>query len=180
MELFICIICLGISNDWAIAVHPYDDGNPEDNLWDCCSIYTFDTLQNVVNYANSQLETLYKVSSSGLDIRPQQILYASEQGWAYNNVSMNDYTRARNICYAQNLSLKVKSVISVTHNYFHTSPNDGTQNGQSFGLLPVSIWGNLSNADGYPTYEAYKSTNQNVWGVTSSHYCCVNWNVGCV
>ena len=172
----------GTSIDWSVAVHPYDDGNPQDNLWDCCSIYTFATLNNVVAYQQDNLYNIENIDSNGMTIRPQVWLYASEQGWAYNNVSMNDTLRARNICYAQELSMQLwetNNMLSVTHNYFQTGPTDGSQNGQTFGLVPVTINANLNNTDGYCTYEAHKSTNSEVWGQTNDHYCCVKWNSGC-
>ena len=169
---------VGIDYDWAIAVHPYDNGNPENNLWDSHSIYTFDTLDNIVQYQEGILKDRYNISGkSGLHM---DHLWASEQGWAYNNVSMNDTLRARNICYAQNLSLELGSnMISVTHNFFHTAPNSGAQNGQSFGLLPISIDATLSNGTGYPTFDAYTSTNANIWGKNDNNYCCSKWQVGC-
>eukprot|EP00483_Globobulimina_turgida_P004013 UN04021 len=171
---------VGLDMDWAVAVHPYDNGNPENNLWDSKSVYTFDTLYHIIEYQREQLNKLANVSLSGWNVRPQQMLWASEQGWAYNNVTMNDTLRARNICYAQNLSLELGAqMISVTHNFFHTAPNSGGQNGQSFGLLPMSIDATLSNGTRYPTFDAYVATNQNNWAKSNDNYCCVKWNVGC-
>ena len=171
---------VGIDYDWAVAVHPYDNGNPENNLWDSHSIYTFDTLYHIVQYQQDKLKQGYNISESGLNIRTQPKLWASEQGWAYNNKTMNDTLRARNICYAQNLSLELgEQMISVTHNFFHTAPTSGGQNGQSFGLLPMTIDATLSNGTGYPTFDAYTSTNANNWGKNNDNYCCVKWKVGC-
>ena len=171
----------GTSIDWSVAVHPYDDGNPKDNLWDCCSVYTFATLNNIVNYQQNKLLNVENIAANGWDIRPQTYLYASEQGWEFNNVSMNDTLRARNICFAQELSMQLypNNIIGVTHNYFHAIPNDGSQNGQTFGLIPVTIYANLSNADGYETYEAHKSTNSKIWNQNNDHYCCIKWQSGC-
>eukprot|EP01084_Bolivina_argentea_P015807 29622_1 len=167
---------IGIDIDWSIAVHPYDNGDPENNLWDKKSIYTFDTLYHVIEYQQEQLKNVVNVNENGWNNRPQQILWASEQGWPYNNQTMNDTLRARNICFAQNLSLELgQQMISVTHNHFQNSPTSGN----SFGLLPISIDATLSNATGYPTYEAYVSTNANIWAKNNDNYCCKNWNVGC-
>ena len=36
-----------------------------------------------------------------------------QKGWPYNNVTMNDTLRARNICYAEMLSLQWPGVVTV-------------------------------------------------------------------
>ena len=79
----------------------------------------------------------YNINKKNVDSRPQILLWADEQGWSYNNITMNDTLRARNICYAQNLSLSYDGVIGVTHNYFAISPNNNIQGGEQYGLLPI-------------------------------------------
>ena len=169
---------IGIALDWGVAVHPYDDGNPRDNLT-ADGVYTFDTLNSVVAYQTSQLQAVTLVPSTGLAGRPQAILYASEQGW-FSSPTMTPTLQGRNVCYAHDLSLSLGShMFGVTHNFFQDNPNGGTQAGMDFGLLPYTIAGNLSNADGYPTYEAYKSTSPRVWAHRSDHWCCTQYQVGC-
>lgn len=111
---------------------------------------------------------------------PQTQLWASEQGWPYNNVTMPKSKQARNICYAHALSVEQR-VWSVTHNFMQ-SPVSSDQGGAGdFSLLdePPVCYGNLTNCDGLPTYEAYKSTAAGVWGESSGHYCCKQWETGC-
>lgn len=172
---------IGLELDWGIAVHPYDDGNPEDNLWNSQSIYTFDTLRNVVNYQKNILINKFNVSKNNVDSMPQALLWASEQGWPINNGTiLYDPTRARNICYAQNLSLSLGSqIIATTHNYFAVTPDQGLQGGDQFGLLPVQCGDVLNGCPTSTTFQAYLATNNVNWGKNNDNYCCVNWKVGC-
>jgi hypothetical protein len=131
-------------------------------------------------YQCQKLNTMLDVPLEECWSWPQTQLWASEQGWPYNNQTMPKSTQARNICYAHALSLE-QGVWSVTHNFFQ-SPVPSDQGGAGdFSLLdePPVCYGNLTNCDGLATYEAYKSTAVGVWGQRTDHYCCATWETGC-
>lgn len=82
---------------WGVAVHPYDDGDPRHNL-SAAGIYTFATLAE--NVADVQCAWLGKPEYGGVPPAqcgewPQTQMYASEQGWPYNNVSMTKDLQVR-------------------------------------------------------------------------------------
>lgn len=168
---------VGINISWGVAVHPYDDGDPRHDLT-ASGVFTFATLNKVVQaYQDAQLGSVARVPPQGVSAQPQRLMYASEQGWPHSK-TMNDTVRARNICFAQQLSMQ-QGLVAVTHNYFHQTPSDAPQGGQWFGLVPDTVFGNLTNAAGSVTYQAYLSTAPQRWGQQSNHYCCVQWHVGC-
>ena len=137
-------------------------------------------LTRVHSYQCQKLHLLLGVPLQECWRWPQTKLWASEQGWPFNNKTMPKAKQARNICYAHALSLD-QGVWSVTHNFFH-SPFPSDQGGSGdFSLLdePPLCFGNLTNCDGLETYEAYKSTAAAVWGRRSDHFCCKVWKYGC-
>ena len=73
---------------WGIAVHPYDAGDPRQNL-SASGIYTFATLdENVAAVQCAWLGAAAGVPAAACGDWPQTQVYASEQGWPYNNVTM--------------------------------------------------------------------------------------------
>lgn len=68
------------SYDWAIAVHPYDNGDPRSNL-SSQGVYTFATLDEMVaSYQCSKLGQYAGVPPSQCNQHVQTLMYASEQG----------------------------------------------------------------------------------------------------
>ncbi len=129
---------MGLSLPWAVAVHPYDAGDPRQDQWSSGK-YTFADLSNIASYLCGRLGMLgvgESLPSPGNDwpFRPQATLYASEQGWCYGCHGCKEDCRGRNICLAQELSEKCPNVIAVTHNYFQQVPG-GSQGGQTYGLI---------------------------------------------
>lgn len=80
---------LGLDIPLSIAVHPYDAGDPRQNLTSQ-GIYTFATLkENVADYQCTQLVKWIGILPEDCYNYPQVKMYASEQGWPFNNVTMN-------------------------------------------------------------------------------------------
>jgi hypothetical protein len=78
-------------------VHPYDDGNPRHNL-SAAGIYTFATLSELV--AGVQCSWLGRPEYGNIPAAqcsdwPQTQMYASEQGWPYDNVTMTKALQVR-------------------------------------------------------------------------------------
>jgi hypothetical protein len=164
---------------WGVCVHPYDAGDPREDL-SASGIYTFATLRKLV--ASYQCSKLVEagVPEGECWLWPQTLMWASEQGWPQSKM-INKTLQARNICYAHELSL-AQGLWSVTHNTFQT-PEPSSQGGSGdFSLIdePPTCAKNLTNCDGLETWEAYKSTAPSVFGFTSAHYCCLRWRTGCV
>ena len=164
---------------WSLAVHPYDDGNPQHaQMGMPPAKYTFADLALIVKYQQQQLAALGAGGSSTVPNSTFSLLFASEQGWPYPNCCA-DEIRARNICYAQALAAAVPHVVGVTHNFFQDNPGGSEQGGQDYGLIAGNITANFSNAAGYPTFEAYVATSAPRWGKDNDHYCCTKWGSGC-
>jgi hypothetical protein len=172
---------LGAGTAWGVAVHPYDAGDPRADM-SGEGIFTFATLGKLVGaFQRDQIGAVGGVGAAGSASRPQTVMWASEQGWRFNSKTMNDTTRARNVCYAQELS-QAQGLFAVTHNYFqeqYLGPGGNPAN--SFGLIPSPpmVNSNFSNGVGHPTFEAYIATSPLQWQTSKSNYCCVNWDVGC-
>eukprot|EP00051_Salpingoeca_urceolata_P007730 m.100038 g.100038 ORF g.100038 m.100038 type:complete len:580 (+) comp15373_c1_seq2:174-1913(+) len=169
---------------WALAVHPYDPGNPMDASefspdFPYPHRYTFATLDRVLAYMKAQLVTYTGLDPDSKAGRPFTLLYPSEQGWPFP-ACCADRIRARNVCYAQALSLALPDhIVAVTHNFFQDRPGGTSQGGQDYGLIAGNISSNLTNGAGYPTFDAYVSTSPGVWGRSDTHFCCVHWHQGC-
>lgn len=172
---------LGAGTAWGVAVHPYDGGDPRADL-SGQGIFTFATLGKMVgSFQKGQIAAVGNVGATGAGMRPQSLMWASEQGWRFESKTMNDTTRARNVCFAQELS-QAQGLFAVTHNYFQESflgPH-GNLTGQ-FGLIPPPplVHSNFSNGPGHPTFDAYIATSPLQWQKDKSNYCCVTWTVGC-
>jgi len=166
---------------WGIAVHPYDNGNPLSNLT-AQGIYTFATLREAV--AEHQCRKLAEVAGVPADdcySFPQTQMWASEQGWPQGK-TMNKTLQGRNICLSHQLSTSQR-LWAVTHNLFQGSVPSNQGGGGDFSLIdePPVIAANLSGAaqSSRDTYLAYMATAPGVFGLTSTHYCCTRWAVGC-
>ena len=173
---------MGLSLPWAVAVHPYDAGDPRQDQWSSGK-YTFADLSNIASYLCGRLGMLgvgESLPTPGNDwpFRPQATLYASEQGWCYGCHGCKEDCRGRNVCLAQELSEKCPNVIAVTHNYFQQVPGS-SQGGQTYGLIAGDVAGDLSNGTTCPAFNAYVATSPSQWRRDASNYCCQQWQVGC-
>jgi len=164
---------------WGVCVHPYDNGDPRSDL-SKQGIYTFVNLRSLVGeYQCKKLNEVLNVSLSDCWQWPQTQLWASEQGWPISP-GVNKSIQARNICLAHGLSLS-QGLWSVTHNTFQTMESSSQGGSGDFSLIdePPKCLATLSNCTGLETFDAYVATAPGVFGVTSDHYCCSKWNIGC-
>ena len=171
---------VNVTYPWGVCVHPYDAGDPRQNLT-ARGIYTFATLrESVAEYQCQKLQEVMGVPRADCYEYPQTLMWASEQGWP-SSATMTKEIQARNICYAHALSV-AQALWSVTHNFFQGAVPTSQGGSGDFSLIdePPAVFLNLTNAAGHATYEAYKSTAPGVFGVTSDHYCCTAWQTGCV
>jgi len=70
-------------------------------------------------------------------------------------------------------------MIAMTHNHFQDNIQIKSKKPTKYAMLPASVEANLSNADEYETFQAYKSTNPYIWGKTNTHFCCKFYKLGC-
>lgn len=163
---------------WGVAVHPYDGGDPREDL-SARGIYTFATLARLVR--DVQCDHLVALGAARADCAryPQTQMWASEQGWPLGP-TMTKTLQARNICLAHGLSVN-QSLWSVTHNTFQTATPSSQGGSGDFSLIdePPLCDAGLSRCDGRETFDAYVSIAPSAWGVSSAHYCCTRWALGC-
>ena len=155
---------VGLSMDWSIAIHAY--GEP---MGPFSGRINFRALDQLISFQNAQLEMR---GIRDYLSKPQSLVYASEQGWLRTQYSQ--VKRAQFICEAHNLIVGNPHVIGATHTNFQ----DRTGN-NAFGLIPQTVQTNLIDVDNDLTWQAYKSTNPNRWGVSNDHYCCSVHSLGC-
>ncbi len=157
---------LGTSIDWSVAIHPYGDPieEPGDNI----------NFQNVSILSSYQRDQLLARGVNDPLSMPQLKLIASEQGWQRNE---SPDVQARNICEAQFISSHNPSLIAQMHNFFQELQVD---NGDSYGLVPLSAGMDFSHADGVPTFDAYRATGNSSWEKGNDHFCCQQHGLGCV
>jgi hypothetical protein len=164
---------------WGVCVHPYDAGDPRQDL-SSDGIYTFVNLKALVaEYQCKKVVEILGVPPGDCWEWPQTLMWASEQGWP-QGPSMNKTLQARNICFAHGLSLS-QGLWSVTHNLFQSATPSSQGGSGDFSLIdePPLCRANLTNCVGLETYDAYRATAPGVYGVTSDHYCCTRWLWGC-
>lgn len=167
------------SVSWGVCVHPYDAGDPRQDLTKQ-GIYTFATLAaSVAAYQCKKVVEVGGLPASQCHSRPETQMWASEQGWPQSK-SMNKTLQARNICLAHSLSL-AQGVWAVTHNLFQSLVPSSQGGSGDFSLIdePPIVALTLSNGPGHETFDAYASLHPGVFGKSPSHYCCVRWKVGC-
>ena len=165
---------------WGICVHPYDAGDPRANLT-AQGIYTFATLrENVAEYQCRKLAEVAGVPPEDCWAWPQTAMWASEQGWPLGK-TMNRTLQARNICLAHGLSV-AQGVWAVSHNFFQSATPTSQGGGGDYSLIdePPVVFLNLTNAGPTETWQAYRATAPDTFGLSNDHYCCVRWGSGCV
>ena len=161
---------VNVTYAWGVCVHPYDAGDPRQNLT-AQGIYTFATLrESVAAYQCGKLVQIAGATPDSCWEWPQVQMWASEQGWPLSK-TMNRTLQARNICLAHGLSV-AQGVYAVSHNFFQSPTPTSQGGGGDYSLIdePPVVFMNLTNALGHETYDAYASTAPGVFGVTSSHY----------
>jgi len=171
---------LGARYTWSVAVHPY--GNPA--VPPRPGFYSFYNLEMVARFQEEHLARLGVARSDALH-HPQAILLASEQGWPQ---SIGIDNQAKAVCEAYDKALQLPNLIGLTHNLFQSfeaSETDPKAMGEGavgvhFGLLPYRSQRDLSDMDSYPTGRAFESTRPSVWGRSNDHYCCQEWQLGCI
>ena len=157
---------IGNSIDWSVVVHAYGDPTGSDyRLVQPYQAYTFRDLPHVAEF---QRNMSIKYTGSYDTYAPQQILAASEQGWATANSS----TVARNLCVAHDIANWDHTVAWHTMYYFQET------NGNYYGIIPHAAGADL-NGSGGPTLAAYRALAPNVWGKDASNYCCQTMRLGC-
>ena len=167
------------SMPWGIAVHPYDGGDPRENLT-AQGIYTFATLKSTVAaYQCAKLTSVGGIPPAACWGRPEVMMWASEQGWPTSK-TMTKALQARNVCLAHELSV-AQGLWAVTHNLFQAAVPSNQGGGGDFSLVdePPLVNITLENGPGHATFDAYAATHPDVFGLTSDNYCCVQWKVGC-
>lgn len=165
---------------FGIAVHPYDAGDPREDLTKE-GIYTFATLAASVGaFQCAQLGRVGGVPPSQCAAWPHTQMWASEQGWPTGR-AMNKTLQARNICLAHALSV-AQRLWAVTHNLFQSAVPSNQGGGGDFSLIdePPVVAADLSNGPGHATFDAYAATAPGVFGASDGHYCCKSWAVGCL
>jgi hypothetical protein len=165
---------------WSVAVHPYDAGDPRQNLTSQ-GIYTFATLaENVADVQCGYLQRYAGVQPSDCGSYPHTAMWASEQGWP-QGPGVNKTVQARNICYAHGLSL-AQGVYAVSHNLFQSSTPSSQGGSGDFSLVdePPVCFANLTTCSDFSeTYRAYEATAPGVYGTDATNYCCARWGWGC-
>ena len=101
-----------VNFSFAMAVHPYDGGNPMMSraMDGQHRTYNFATLDHVHNYVAGQVQKYLGLAPGSAAARPYLIQFASEQGWPFP-ACCDDRIRSRNICYAQALLAVGETVI---------------------------------------------------------------------
>ena len=172
---------LGTEIDWSLVVHAYGElARPDpDPPWP--TMYTFRTLPNVVAHQQQKLRELGVLDP----FAPQAMLYASEQTWSRGIGAHTPGEVAENLCIAHDIAQRTPNILGYTHPLFHSArttkefPDGNCSNKPCDGMLPFSIAIDLGNADGYPTWEALRSTSTSLWGLDNQHYCCTEHALGC-
>jgi hypothetical protein len=187
---------LGVSRDWAISIHPYGDDPTNTDP----QTLTFAGLRTLSTQMENWLRLLGATDVAG---HPQSRLFAAEQGIPRkdkNGITLPDRVRAEWICKAHREAIQNPYVLAVTHNHFQQTSEeekqelDGGQPSEGneffFGLLPWNISGDagtraedfsLLTLDTHPIGRAYISTFGNGgWNQTNTHYCCSEFNLGCL
>jgi len=166
---------VGLQYDWSIAIHPYGDVyNQYPN------ILTFSTLKDLSSYQKIHINLNKKEANKAWLDYAQSKLFASEQN-AGDKLKADDWKRkAKFICQAYDIGLKMPELIAMTHNHFQDNIQAKNKVPTKYTMLPASVKANLSDADRYETFQAYESTNPLVWGKTDTHFCCQSYKLGCL
>jgi hypothetical protein len=187
---------IGTSFDWSVSVHPYGVVNGSDwKLVAPYQAYTFQDLPQVIAYQKSKLGLnasdiclgVYIYRSKpfcyfpfihlSLFIAPQCFIAATEQSW--NSALPAEATlTAYYICLAHNISVSNLNILFATHLDFQNPWAPGPNQNGIIPLAAGNFLNDTSAADSV-TMKAYGSTNPTVWGVSSQHFCCRSYSLGC-
>ena len=166
---------IGTSIDWSVAVHAYGLVNASDwNLRQPYQAYTYQDLHQVIAYQKSKLAL--DPSVSNIDLAPQAFIAATEQSWNAG-LPAEAIVTAWYICIAHNIAVSDPNIVFATHLDFQEIYAPGAN---QHGIIPLAagtfLNGTNATAD---TALAYGSTNPSVWGVSSQHFCCRTYSMGC-
>jgi hypothetical protein len=166
---------IGTSIDWSVAVHAYGVVNESDwNLRQPYQAYTFQDLPQVIAYQKSKLAL--DPSISNVNLAPQAFIAATEQAWN-SGLPAEATVTAWYVCLAHNISVANLNIIFATHLDFQEIYTPGAN---QHGIIPLATGTYLNDTNANAsTALAYGSTNPSVWGVSSQHFCCQNYNLGC-
>ncbi|CAF1528818.1 unnamed protein product [Adineta ricciae] len=157
---------LGLSVNWSIAIHPYQD---PDRFIDVDTLNFF----NLFTLSNYQALQLISRGIQDYEKRSQYWMAATEQGWPLPP-TVGKERHAQIICAAHNIVKTMPNMIGTTHDSFQQVSLD-----DPYGLVPYEAGLNLVNASMYQTYKAFVSTSPSYWGIRHDHYCCQTWQMGC-
>lgn len=164
---------LGIVYDWAIAIHPYGNvyGKSETSI-------SFSTLTDLSSYQKAQIDSRKSKGRSWLSY-PHSRLYASEQNVGHKIKPDNWKLKAKYICESYDVAVHMPEIIAITHNHFQDNKHRKNAKPTQHTMLPSSVSEDLSDANRYETFHAYRSTALHTWGKINDHYCCEQHKLGC-
>ncbi|KAK9845520.1 hypothetical protein WJX81_008440 [Elliptochloris bilobata] len=158
---------LGMRVDWAVALHAY--GDPAASDWGARAPFQGITLADaprVIAYQAAKLQEARAASGGGGNasagaLAPQELLAASEQGWANPPTSARE--RARNVCLAHAIAEANPRLVWLAHNDFQEV--DATSAAVHGGLVPAEAGPNLDfeAVTRMPGFLAYQATSPMRW-----------------
>ncbi len=164
---------VGLDYDWSIAIHPYGEVYSKSH-----NALKFSTLGDLSHYQKTQIDLKKETNSPWLNY-PQSRLFASEQNIGPIAKAGDYKKKARYICESYEVAMNMPEIIAITHNHFQDNVIHKTPKPTLHTMLPASVKRDLSDADMYETFRAYKSTSLERWGKTDAHYCCEQYSLGC-
>jgi len=157
---------LGLSLNWSVAIHPYQD---PDRFIDIDTLNFF----NLFTLSNYQAQQLISRGIENYETQSQYWMAATEQGWPLSDTATKE-RQAQIICAAHNIIMAMPNMIGTTHDNFQQGAPD-----DPYGLVPYTAGLNLVNASLYHTFQAFVSTSPPYWSIRNDHYCCETWQMGC-
>lgn len=166
---------IGTTIDWSVAVHPYGLVNGSDwKLTQPYRAYTFQDLSQVIAYQKSKLAL--DSSISNVDLAPQAFIAATEQSWN-SGLPAEVTVTAWYICLAHNIVVTNLNIVFATHLDFQEIY---TPSANQHGIIPLAAGAYLNGTSANTsTALAYGSTHPSVWGLSSQHFCCQTYSLGC-
>jgi hypothetical protein len=158
---------LGLSLNWSVAIHPYED---PDRFIDADTLNFF----NLFTLSNYQAQQLINRGVQNYETRSHYWIAATEQGWPLSSTVTKE-RQAQIICLAHNITMAMPNMIGTTHDNFQQGSPDDPE-----GLVPYAAGLDLANASLYHTFQAFASTSPPYWRLLNDHYCCQTWQIGCV
>ncbi len=165
---------LGLDYNWSVAIHPYGEVYSKSK-----HALKFSTLYELSNYQKKMINTLKKDNNTSYLNYPQSKIFTSEQNIGPVAKAGDYKKKARYICESYEVAINMPEIIAITHNHFQDNVIHNTSKPTLHTMLPSSVKKDLSDAQRYETFRAYKSTSSEIWGKTDAHYCCKKHLLGC-